>query len=648
VTAADLALQLGRPAELLAPLRIAAEMSQLNELVHASLMTVLTGLVDEMSEAGRTSPTVVAVDGMGGVGKSTVVTHFAHRVAGRFTDGQLYLDLRGDEGDEGGVAPAEALRSLLYALGVRAAYADELFRATETPDERRAALGRLLQHYLHSSVRAELMLEPYRTSVTLPPILPGVTPERPVSYRDALGWFARHREVLKEAIKVAAEAGHGIDPWHLALVMKQWMEWYGYFQDWDDVMRYALRAARDGGDRIGEGHMLRLLAGARWFLGAGEEAIELLEAARSIFADHDLAPEQAIVYVNLHRVHTALDRHDLALEDSERAVELNQNVGDRRAEVRSLDCKGQSLGRLGRHDEATQVLQRALDLNALIEYRHEDPSLRVAVAGNLAVMGRTSGAVEQYKLAADTADELSQGPYRFEAFRGLSEVLLAAGDEAGARKALCRACEVLESFQDGGPDHMRGALRRLGALQRTVRSVVRQRRMNRGDRARAFAHGGSHPLDRAGTEVADGEDPGCAGAERQRRGAQPAVGEDEALVVTGHTGHPAGHRLGADEAEQRPAVEPMPAPAGPFDDDGGEGVVAVEPADSGAGVGLDRRVLADPISQVGRHARAQVVGPDNQVHRRAPRRQRQGRLAGRIGAADHGDRLILVATHVQL
>jgi DNA-binding SARP family transcriptional activator len=61
---------------------------------------------------GRTSPLIIAMSGPGGVGKSALALRFAHRVAAGFTDGQLYLDLGGD------LAAADALRSLLYGLGV--------------------------------------------------------------------------------------------------------------------------------------------------------------------------------------------------------------------------------------------------------------------------------------------------------------------------------------------------------------------------------------------------------------------------------------------------------------------------------------------------------------------------------------------------
>jgi DNA-binding SARP family transcriptional activator len=60
---------------------------------------------------------LVAIDGTAGVGKTALALEWAHQVADRFPDGQLYVDLRGYAGVPA-VAPVHALAGFLHALGV--------------------------------------------------------------------------------------------------------------------------------------------------------------------------------------------------------------------------------------------------------------------------------------------------------------------------------------------------------------------------------------------------------------------------------------------------------------------------------------------------------------------------------------------------
>ncbi|WP_328954673.1 AfsR/SARP family transcriptional regulator [Kitasatospora purpeofusca] len=73
-------------------------------------------LLDRLATAGGRAVVVSALDGMGGVGKTTLAVHVARRIRGRFPDGQLFADLRG--ADRTPPDPGTVLAGFLRALGV--------------------------------------------------------------------------------------------------------------------------------------------------------------------------------------------------------------------------------------------------------------------------------------------------------------------------------------------------------------------------------------------------------------------------------------------------------------------------------------------------------------------------------------------------
>ncbi|WP_052434524.1 ATP-binding protein [Streptacidiphilus melanogenes] len=81
----------------------------------------LLGLAEPLSRGPVPAPpTVAAIAGMGGVGKSALAVHAAHRLRDGFPDGQLFIDLHGNTPGLDPLTPRDALGSLLRGLQVPA------------------------------------------------------------------------------------------------------------------------------------------------------------------------------------------------------------------------------------------------------------------------------------------------------------------------------------------------------------------------------------------------------------------------------------------------------------------------------------------------------------------------------------------------
>jgi DNA-binding SARP family transcriptional activator/tetratricopeptide (TPR) repeat protein len=139
-----------------------------------------TELTDALAGGG-----VVAIHGPGGVGKSALAVHVGHRLADRFSDGQLYVNLRGATPNVDPLRPAEVLAQFLRSLGAGSAGT--------------ASLDELAARYRSATAgkRLLILLDDAADSAQIRPLIPGsagcavlVTSRRQLSGVDGAG---RHR-----------------------------------------------------------------------------------------------------------------------------------------------------------------------------------------------------------------------------------------------------------------------------------------------------------------------------------------------------------------------------------------------------------------------------------------------------------------------
>ncbi|MFT7834904.1 NB-ARC domain-containing protein [Saccharothrix sp. BKS2] len=359
--------------------------------------------------------------------------------------------------------PAAATRRLLHHL-VRASlleewsrdryrfhdllreYAAERAAEEEPAGERRAAVRRLLDHYLHASFAGERQLHPHRASIRLDPPYPGTVVMSVEGITSAWSWFTAEHANLLAALDLADREGFAGHVWRLAWTAQSYLGRSGRWWDWEAVQRRALAAAEDP-----EVEVLALRGLGRMFTLSGryDEAVEVLERALAI--PLDLMHTHEAISLAYERRGSSIEAHAHARI----AVSLATDDSGRRR-TRALLQLGRTLVALDEVAEARTHLDRALELLA-------DSDDRISMADAAECLGRVclrtgdfAGALAHFEEALVGYREFGHRWSHAHTLTRVGEAWSGLGEDEKARRARRRAFRLFTLI--GHPEAERWAV----------------------------------------------------------------------------------------------------------------------------------------------------------------------------------------------
>ncbi|MBB5803164.1 DNA-binding SARP family transcriptional activator/Flp pilus assembly protein TadD [Saccharothrix ecbatanensis] len=324
------------------------------------------------------------------------------------------------------------------------AYAAELAESEDSAHDRRTALLRCLDFYLHTGFAAERHLAPHWPPITLTAAQEHVAQLPVTDYDRAVEWFTAEHDTLLAATAEAARARLDVHAWQLPWVLSTYLSRRGHWAYRAETQRTALAAADRLDNDVARATSHHLLGRAEILLGNQDEALEHLRRALDLSARVHDTTGMAVAHFSLSSAYDLRQRNTTALVHARKALRLCREAGNRVWEAFILTAIGWYHGKADQHAEA---LAHCAEAKLLLD-RIGDRDGR---AHNLHCLGRAHHGLGQYTEAARCyRDALALfrelgSPYlEAKSLDHLGDALQAAGDQPGACRAWTRALEVLE------------------------------------------------------------------------------------------------------------------------------------------------------------------------------------------------------------
>ncbi len=342
------------------------------------------------------------------------------------------------------------------------AYAMELTQEYDREDDRRSALHRVLDHYLHSAIAAGRAFTPHREPIAVAPARPGVTVETFGEHAQALTWFTLEHPVLIAALQRAADASFETHAWQLAWSLMEYLDQLGHWHDQRTVHRIALGAAHRTADPAGQAYACHGMGLADLRMGRYDRARGHLLRSLNLHGEVANHIGQARIHVALNMTAERQGRDEELLYHARRSLELYQVAGHRKGEAYALNNLGWAYARLGDFQQTLVHCAQALALLREAGDGRGESAAWDSLGYAHHHLGDHQQAITCYRHAVALRRTLDERVREAESLHRLGDAQRTAGDVAGARMSWCAALSRFDALGHPDADRVRDELARLG------------------------------------------------------------------------------------------------------------------------------------------------------------------------------------------
>jgi len=235
--------------------------------------------------------------------------------------------------------------------------------AGDDPAESDAAVGRLLDYYLHTAVAAGTHFGPQASAYRRP--LPGHPPAQAPdlsTLAQAAAWLEAERANLHAAADYAATRGRSRHAIVISAAMSGFLAIRGHWDQSAALHHSALAAARQAEDRPGEAATLGTLGELQLNTGDYPAAAASLAQALALYREAGDQRGQAGALDQLGLLRTVTGDYPAAAESHRQALALFRGLGDQHGQAWTLTALGLLQQLTGDHPAAAASLQQALTL----------------------------------------------------------------------------------------------------------------------------------------------------------------------------------------------------------------------------------------------------------------------------------------------